>query len=81
MSDDTIMRFPHPGGTDPASLSIYGRNDPFDHPYYRCCCRDPEVDAYWESLSLKQKIVGSLCSIAVGAAGAGLLIALVTYLH
>lgn len=77
--DDTWS--PYPGGRDAESLIRYGRSDLFDHPYYRCCCRDPEVDAYWDSLTLKQKIVGSLCSIAVGAGGAGLLIALAAFLH
>lgn len=42
---------------------------------------NPEFSAYWTTLTLKQKIVGSLCSIAAGAAGAGVLIALVGFLH
>ena len=42
---------------------------------------NPEFAAYWATLTLKQKIVGSVCSIAVGAAGAGVLIALVQFLH
>ncbi len=42
---------------------------------------NPEFAAYWATLTLKQKIVGSVCSIAVGAAGAGVLIALLQFLH
>lgn len=41
---------------------------------------NPELAAYWATLTLKQKIVGSLGSIAAGAAGAGALIALVGFL-
>jgi len=42
---------------------------------------NPEFAVFWATLTLKQKIVGSLCSIAVGAGGAGLLIALFAVLH
>lgn len=78
----------YPGGLDAESISRYGYYDPideyshqFDHPCYRGENRSPELDAAWAALTLKQKIVGSVCSIAVGAAGAGLLIALVQFLH
>lgn len=72
---------PYPGGVDAASLSAYPHQDPFDHPYYWNREENPERDAAWAALTLKQKIVGSICSIAVGAAGASLLIALVQILH
>lgn len=75
------IKFPHPGGIDAASLSAYPRTDPFDHPYYWNREEDPERDAAWAALTLKQKVISSVCSIAVGAAGAGMLIAIVQFLH
>lgn len=77
--DDTWS--PSSGGSDAASIIRYGLDDPFDDPWFRSQHESPEQDAAWAALTLKQKIVGSVCSIAVGAAGAGLLIALVQFLH
>ncbi|GAO52966.1 hypothetical protein [Novosphingobium sp. MD-1] len=77
MSDDWYKTRPRVGGIDLQSEFLYGRRNSFDEPIYG----NPEAAAYWATLSLKQKIVGSLCSIAVGAAGTGLLIALFAVLH
>lgn len=72
---------PHYGGIDIRSMNVYGRSDPFDDHFYNGRISNPEFAAYWATLTLKQKIVGSVCSIAVGATGAGLLILLVQLLH
>lgn len=81
MSHDWYETRPHYGGIDLTSINSYGQADPFDNSFFNGSSGNPEAAAYWATLTLKQKIIGSLCSIAVGAGGAGLLIALVAYLH
>lgn len=76
MSDEWPSLPPRPYGLDPASRFLYG-----DDFIARANNVHPESAAYWATLTLKQKVVGSLCSIAVGAGGARLLIALATFLH
>ena len=82
MSHDWYESGPHPSGLDLESRFYYGgRNNPFDDNFAVAGGGNPEAAAYWATLSLKQKIVGSICSIAVGAGAAGLLIALASFLH
>ncbi|WP_292960270.1 hypothetical protein [Novosphingobium sp. UBA1939] len=82
MDEHWLTSGPRPGGIDLESKFLYGsRARPFEDSIFVSDRNNPEVAAYWATLTLKQKIVGSVCSIAVGAAGAGLLIALVQFLH
>lgn len=81
MSDDWCGRHPYYGGSDIESVSRYGEPEPFEDFFFNGGLANDEAAAYWATLSLRQKIVGSLCSIAVGAGGAGLLIALFAVLH
>lgn len=78
MDDDWHVRHrAYPGGYDTDSIVMFGLPQSLSESTEG----NPEFAVFWATLTLKQKIVGSLCSIAVGAVGAGLLIALFAVLH
>lgn len=62
---------PSPGGIDLESRFLFG--DSWDH-YYRASVEpSAEFDAYWASLTIGQKIRGTLLSLLIGG-GSGALI-------
>lgn len=63
--------FPRPGGIDLESRFLFG--DPWDHNSRENVEPSAEFDAYWASLTIGQKIRGTLLSLLIGG-GTGALI-------
>ena len=78
MGDDHWSRYPTAAGLDAWSQALYGQRSSTDLHDFRYSS-NPELEAYWASLSTADKIRGTLISILAGGGIGGLLGYLIMY--